>query len=115
MLAAFPRARAAFLADPIRHFLPDGEDPREAAQRGVEALRSIARAGGRNSRSLVVAHSTLFRLVLCSLLEIPLSRYRTAIPSLENCALTEIEMTETTASLMCLNVPLSESEQTEYA
>jgi probable phosphoglycerate mutase len=111
MTVAFPFERAAFLQDPVANFLPEGEDPREAAQRGVKALRSIAMASGQGSKTLVVAHSTLLRLVLCSLLEIPLSRYRSVLPSLTNGALTEIELTETTVALICLNVPLPRKDK----
>jgi len=110
MSMVFPGEREAFLRDPVAHSLPGGEDPLQAAQRGVQALRSIAAAGGGEARSLVVAHSTLLRLVLCSLLEIPLARYRTALPSLANGALTEIDMTDTTVALMYLNVPLADKE-----
>lgn len=108
MAVAFPGQRAAFLQDPAANFLPGGEDPDHAANRGVQALHSIAAASGKDGRALVVAHSTLLRLVLCRLLEIPLARYRSVFPSLDNGALTQIEITGTTAALRSLNVPLTE-------
>ncbi len=105
MEARFPAERAAFLRDPVVHFLPGGEDPLLAAVRGVAALQAIAAAAA-DGRCLVVAHSTLLRLALCRLLGIPLARYRTAIPRFPNTALTEIELTPGGASLLCFNVPL---------
>ncbi len=106
MEAAFPDERAAFERDPVRNFLPGGEDPEAAAARGVAALRAIAAEGG---RSLVVAHSTLLRLVLCALLGVPLARYRIAFPNFENGALTELDLQLGQASLHSFNVPLPEN------
>ena len=90
MSLQFPEAFAAFRADPVKNFLPEGEDPVHAAGRGISALGEIARTSSK--RSLVVAHSTLLRLVLCQLLGIPLSRYRAVFPSFDNCSLTEIDI-----------------------
>jgi probable phosphoglycerate mutase len=104
----FPEQRAAFLLDPVSNFLPGGEDPRHAAERGASALRSIAATVPQDSRALVVAHNTLLRLVLCSLLEIPLARYRSIFPSFANCTTTEIAITETKVGLLSFNVPLTQ-------
>lgn len=90
MSEQIPEAFAAFRADPVKNFLPMGEDPVHAARRATSALGEIARTS--NKRSLVVAHSTLLRLVLCQLLGIPLSRYRAVFPTLDNCSITEIDM-----------------------
>jgi probable phosphoglycerate mutase len=75
-----------------------------AAARGTDALRRIAAAhpGG---RVLVVAHNTLLRLVLCSLLHIPLSEYRRVFPRLRNTALSELRLDGGSAALLSLNVP----------
>lgn len=83
MREQFPAARAAFEVDPIAHPLPGGEDPLAALERGREAVTELAEkhAGG---RVLVVAHGTLLRIVLCDLLGIQLSRYRTVFPSMAN-------------------------------
>ena len=107
----FPEQRTAFLLDPIGHHLPGGEDPRHAAERGVAALRAIAGATDPNGRVLVVAHNTLLRLVLCSLLGIPLARYRSIFPSFANCTMTEIAITETNVGLLSFNVPLIEIQE----
>jgi 2,3-bisphosphoglycerate-dependent phosphoglycerate mutase len=100
-----PRAAAAFLADPVAHPFPGAEDPRAAADRGTAALRRIAAAhpGG---RVLVVAHNTLLRLVLCTLLSIPPAEYRRVFPRLRNAALTELRLPPAgTPALISLNVP----------
>ncbi len=108
MAERFPAERVAFEQDPVRHWLPGGEDPSLAADRGVAALYAIAADTDNpdHSRSLVVAHSTLFRLVLCRLLGLDLARYRTLFPTLLNSALTEIELTPSGITLHSLNVPL---------
>ena len=46
-------------------------------------------AGG---RVLVVAHSTVVRLVLCALLGIDPARYREVMPELGNCTLNEVAL-----------------------
>ncbi|GAA3310927.1 histidine phosphatase family protein [Streptomyces cinereospinus] len=104
MRERFPRELAAFLADPVTHHLPGGEDPAAAAARARDCLaRTAARFPG--GRVLVVAHSTLVRLLLCDLLGIPLARYRTVFPALENGALTELRLHDGTAALLRLNAP----------
>jgi probable phosphoglycerate mutase len=110
MLQKMPAAFTAFRADPVRNFLPEGEDPVAAVERAMIALGAIAKSAGEPGRSLVVAHSTLLRLVLCKMLEIPLSHYRTVFPSFNNCSLTEVRLApDGTASLLMFNVPLSDN------
>jgi probable phosphoglycerate mutase len=92
MDARFPRARAAFEADPVAHHLPDGEDPRAAAARFVAALDGVAGAHGSDARVLVVAHTTVIRLALCALLGLPLSDYRRRFPRVDNTTLTEVRL-----------------------
>ena len=106
MQARFPEERAAFERDPVRDWLPGGDNPAEAAERGAAALLAIAGALPLGARGLVVGHSTLFRLALCRLLGLELGRYRTIFPSFYNGALTELELTPSRASLLTLNIPL---------
>lgn len=109
----FPEARAAFKRDPAANPLPEGEDPRRAAERGVAALHDIA-AAAPEGRSLVVAHNTLIRLMLCQLLGIPLARYRTVFPRLSNGTLTEIAFSRQSgraAALLSFNAPLTTLER----
>ena len=108
MQLRFPVERAAFLRDPVLHALPGGESPTLAAARGLAALSEIAEQDGEDGRGLVVAHNTLLRLVLCRLLGIPLARYREVFPRWGNVTLTEIEFTQSGASLLSYNVPLPE-------
>ncbi|MFI6852911.1 histidine phosphatase family protein [Streptomyces sp. NPDC050416] len=100
-----PDRAAAFRADPAAHPFPGAEDPTAAAARGVAALRRITAAhpGG---RVLVVAHNTLLRLVLCTLLSIPPGEYRRVFPRLRNAAISELRMNpDGCAALLSLNVP----------
>ncbi|MDO0927709.1 histidine phosphatase family protein [Streptomyces sp. TG1A-8] len=100
-------AAEAFRADPVARPFPGAEDPRAAAGRGTAALRRIAGAhpGG---RVLVVAHNTLLRLVLCTLLGIPLSEYRRVLPRLDNAAVSGIRLDARHAALLSLNVPCAQ-------
>ena len=109
--SARPDVVAAFDADPVGHHFPEAEPPGDAADRGSAALRRIAdRHPG--EKVLVVAHNTLIRLILCRLLEIPLSHYRVSLPSLDNGTLTEVRLTGAPgrpAALMSFNVPLAQA------
>lgn len=103
--AEVPGAAEAFRADPVTYPFPGAEKPREAAARGTGALRRIA-AAHPGERVLVVAHNTLLRLVLCTLLGIPLAEYRRVFPRLRNAAITELRLAdEGSAALLSLNVP----------
>ena len=101
----FPEEIRRFKADPATYPMPGGEDPHEAAHRAVSALRDIAVAHP-NGRVLVVAHSTLIRLALCSVMGIPLGRYRTVFPAIRNGALTEIGLEGENVALLQYNSPL---------
>jgi probable phosphoglycerate mutase len=101
----FPDALQAFHADPVAHHLPGGEDPREAVARAQACLRDIA---GRypDGRVLVVMHSTLLRVLLCSLLGVPLGEYRRVFPVVRNCSLTTIRLNGSRAAVIEYNAPL---------
>ncbi|UGY94429.1 histidine phosphatase family protein [Streptomyces gobiensis] len=104
MRQRFPKQLDAFLSDPVNHHLPGGEDPRRAAERAAACLADIAQEHP-VGRVLVVAHSTLLRLLLCQLLDIPLTNYRRVFPELHNGALTELRMKDGRAALLRLNAP----------
>ncbi|UKY53949.1 histidine phosphatase family protein [Streptomyces inhibens] len=104
MRRRFPEQLAAFLADPVAHHLPDGEDPRHAAERAADCLADIAREQP-HGRVLLVAHSTLVRVLLCHLLGIPLGDYRRVLPQLYNGALTEIRIEHGQTALLSFNAP----------
>ena len=106
MKAAMPEAFTAFRMDPVHHHLPEGENPIAAAKRGLIALHSIAATIPSEGKALVVAHSTLLRLILCQALDIPLSRYRNVFPIFHNCAITEVKITGSVVSLLSFNAPL---------
>lgn len=102
----FPEAWATFIRDPVTHSFRGGEHPDAAAARVHSAVDEIAITCGPQARVLLVAHNTLFRLLLCSLLGVPLSRYRALFPSLRNGAVTELEFVVGNVALLSLNVPL---------
>ncbi|WP_028802650.1 histidine phosphatase family protein [Streptomyces sp. 142MFCol3.1] len=99
-----PQRAKAFRTDPVSYPFPEAEDPRTAAARGTDALRRVA-AAHPGERVLVVAHNTLLRLVLCSLLSVPLSEYRRVFPQLRNAAVSELRFEDGRAALLSLNVP----------
>lgn len=107
MHALFPEALAAFYDDPAANHLPGGEDPHRAVQRALDCLQEIARAHP-DGRVLVVAHTTLLRLVLCGVLGLPLSTYRRVFPFVRNGAVTEIrlEPEHNRAALLEFNNPI---------
>ncbi|GAA3526749.1 histidine phosphatase family protein [Streptomyces osmaniensis] len=100
-----PAAAEAFRTDPVANPFPRAEDPSAAAERGAATLRRIA-ADHPGERVLVVAHNTLLRLVLCTLLSIPAGEYRRVFPRLRNAAISELLVkSDGSAALLSLNVP----------
>lgn len=97
-----------FRDDPVGHHFPGGEPPRDAAERGAEALRRLA-AEHAGATVLVVGHNTLLRLALCRLLGIDVRLYREVFPRLDNGALTRLTLPSQgrgPGALVSLNVPL---------
>lgn len=99
----YPEAVRAFRADPVTHHLPGGEDPRHAVGRAMACLRDVTEAFPAG-RVLLVTHNTLIRLVLCELLDLPLSRYRQAFGGLLPCAHASVQLRGDAASLLAYNV-----------
>lgn len=108
----FPEDLARFVADPVAGRFPTGEEPTAAVDRFTACLHDLVAAhpGG---RLLVVAHSTVMRLALCTLLGIEPARYRTVLPHLGNCTLTEIVLpghpAEASAALLTYNSPVPQA------
>ncbi|GAA4033647.1 alpha-ribazole phosphatase [Allokutzneria multivorans] len=96
--------RERFEADPVANHLPGGEHPEAAAKRFLEGLTAAVKENG---RVLVVAHSTALRLALCEVLGIPLARYRTAFPVIENCRGARLRVRGGEFSLLSLNERLA--------
>ncbi len=122
MRRELPDAYSAFERDPVTHPLPNGEDPRHAITRARAALvDTVLSAPVTGSSVLVVAHSTLIRLLLCDTLDINPARYRRVFPQLNNVALTELGFTRSDkptqgsdpasleVSLLAFNCPLPET------
>lgn len=106
MRQRFSDQYAAFCSDPVKNHLPGGEDPVRAIARGRAALQDVASEPGPDARVLVIAHSTLIRLLLCDLLGIAPSRYRQVFPELGNVSINEILVTGGGAALLHFNVPI---------
>jgi len=105
MAAEFPDALTRFRAAPASSPLPEAESRIEAGERAVTALRTV-RAEREGELVLVVAHSTLIRLVLCRLLGIPIDDYRRVFPAVHNIALTTVRLDDRGAALLAYNVSL---------
>ncbi|MGA8114890.1 MAG: histidine phosphatase family protein [Actinocatenispora sp.] len=104
MRQLFPGEVDEFLTDPGGNPLPGGEPPAEAVTRARAGLADIAaRCDG---PVLVVLHSTLLRLLLCDLLGVPLGRYRSLFPVVDNVALTELDWRGDGVALLRYNTPL---------
>lgn len=105
----FPDVLAAFQSDPVQNHFPQGENPKNAADRYVAFLDELE-ARHPDGRVLVVAHSTAIRLTLCRLLGVPLREYRRVFPVLVNCALNEVVLRGGAMSLLALNRPVTSGE-----
>lgn len=92
MAELFPEQLAAFVAAPASSPLPGGEPGTVAVARGLDALAELTGVAGADGAVLVVAHSTLIRLVLCRVLGLPLDEYRRRFPGLANTAVTTLEL-----------------------
>ena len=105
MEVRFPQALRAFRADPVLDHLPGGEDPVAAAERFAGCLADACRAHP-DGRVLVVAHTTVIRLALCSLIGVPLREYRRLFPAVHNCALTELLHVDGRTAVLEFNTPV---------
>lgn len=99
-----PDAAARFLKDPVAGHWPGGDDPAERALEAEHDLATLA-ASHPGARILVVAHSTLIRLVLCRMLGISISRYRTALGRPAPTSITHVRWTgRSTPVVVAMNV-----------
>jgi 2,3-bisphosphoglycerate-dependent phosphoglycerate mutase len=100
--AEHPAVVERFVADPARHHFPDGEAPADAVTRGMAALAELSEAHP-DGRVLVVAHSTLIRLLVCAVLGVPLSEYRRKLPRLSPGSRTDLEFGAGWVALLAYN------------
>ena len=106
MGVVFPDAVDAFLRSPASVPLPGGERGYDAIARAAAAFREIC-AQQPDGRVLVVAHSTLLRLVLCALLGIDPESYWQVFPNLRNATVTTLDLADDgAAALDSYNVPI---------
>lgn len=101
-----PAELAAHLANPMERGFPGGESGLEVVGRAAAAFRDVC-AAHPDGRVLVVGHSTTTRLVLCVLLGIDPTTFRTVMPYLGNGTVTTLDLADDgTAALHGYNVPL---------
>ncbi len=107
MQQRFSDELAAFNRDPVTHHLPGGEDPAAAAVRFVDCLDDIVERHP-DGRVLIVTHTTMIRLALCSLIGVPLRNYRRLFPFVRNCGITEIrrDRGDRASALIEFNTPI---------
>jgi probable phosphoglycerate mutase len=97
-----PAAVEQFEQNPGERPFPQGEPLPVATERALEAFYELHKKF-EDRTVLVVAHNTLIRLSLCSLLGIPLEQYRKRFPQLYNVAIHEVHLGDTGGSLHTLN------------
>ncbi|GGM36117.1 histidine phosphatase family protein [Dactylosporangium sucinum] len=107
-----PAVAEPFVRDPVTHHFPGGEHPARAVDRfhaGLAALHARVPEGS----ALVVAHSTIIRLVVCAALGLPLAQYRHRLPALDPTAVTTLRLAGdgVPMALLAYNVPVSEGWQ----
>jgi probable phosphoglycerate mutase len=86
----FPEAERIFRATPASNGLPGGEDGAHAIARFTGALAEIVATAGPDDNVLIVAHGTVIRLVLASLLGIDPNDYRRRFVNPGNDAVTSV-------------------------
>lgn len=91
MKITFERDYFGFVEAPADVPLPDGEKGTDAVVRGLEAITELSQLYP-SGKVLVVAHSTLSRLLICALTGIPLNNYRRVFPGLRNGAVTGLDI-----------------------
>jgi probable phosphoglycerate mutase len=112
MKAAFPADYQAFIENPGHSPLPDGEAGNIAVERALSALAAITNRE-HSEEVLLVAHSTIGRLIICALTGIPLDSYRRVFPKVINGAITTLLIPKVgksadlygAGSLLAFNVP----------
>jgi probable phosphoglycerate mutase len=99
-----PDAVEKFRQDPVEHHFPDGEHPADAVRRAHAGLADLV-AADPGGRILVVAHSTLIRLLVTDLMGGSLARYRALLPDLVPTSLTTFLVRPGNMALAAFNVP----------
>lgn len=86
----WPELYTAYKQDPIKHRPPNSEDPQEAAERVLSLWSDIQRSMFHEHfhKVVLVTHNSIAKILLCSILGEPLSRYRER--RLDNASITKI-------------------------
>ena len=102
MKQKFPEELAKFIEAPADNPLPDGEKGINAIERANPVIKEIIEKYPKG-KVLIVAHSTLIRLLLCKFMNIDPNEYRTRFPEIENCALNSLNFESDHISVIELN------------
>lgn len=97
-----PASVEKFEQNPGEKPFPRGEPLPVAAQRALEVFYELQEKF-EDQTVLVVAHNTLIRLSLCSLLGMPLEQYRKRFPRISNVAVHEVHLSGIGGALHTLN------------
>ena len=98
--AAEPSAYALWRSAPHRVRFPDGESLQDILVRVADAVRLILARHG-DEQVVLVGHDSVNRVLLCHLLDLPLSAYWRLAQ--DPCNLTVLDVTEGSARLLSLN------------
>jgi broad specificity phosphatase PhoE len=114
MRERFPAERAAFERNPEEFPLPGGERPAHAVARAKAALAdAIEESAGASGIVVVIAHSTLLRLLTLDLIGVPLARYRAVFPKIEPGSGIILRTDGRTGGILTVNAQLSPGFQLE--
>jgi len=102
MKLKFPEELAKFIEAPANNPLPDGEKGIAAIERATPAIKEMVEKYPKG-KVLIVAHSTLIRLLLCKYMNIDPNEYRTRFPEIENCALNSLNFESDQINVIELN------------
>jgi probable phosphoglycerate mutase len=102
MKQKFPEELAKFIEAPADNPLPDGEKGVNAIERANPVINEIIEKYPKG-KVLIVAHSTLIRLLLCKFMNIDPNEYRTRFPEIENCALNSLNFESDQINVIELN------------
>lgn len=107
--AADPEVARRFTADPVAHHFPGGEHPDHAVARFRAGLADVVTATGRAGPVLVVAHSTIIRLVVADAVGVPVGEYRRRLPALDPTSTSTLRLDERgrPVALLAYNVPVT--------
>jgi probable phosphoglycerate mutase len=96
-----------FVEDPAGGHFPSGEAPADAAERAMAGVAGAV-AADPGGRIMLIAHSTIIRLLTCASLGLAASEYRRRLPRLDPLGAVTLRFDESgVAALISFNVPVA--------